>query len=171
MAHYMAGRSMLMGRCLHVLARAQGLPPAGAAALLAAAESAHQLPALDGRAHLHSGSMPMPSTFAACADYAPSTSEGFAADLTRQCVTRCMVPNSSNLMQVLGISSLWCDSSMASRLQLVRPASQLAMQFVTCVCSKQQHKLGFFDMPYHDLCRAGSSEGLLRCSGCQQERL
>ena len=122
---------MLMGRCLHVLARAQGLPPAGAAALLAAAESAHQLPALDGRAHLHSGSMPMPSTFAACADYAPSTSEGFAADLMRQCVTRYMVPDSSNLMQVLG--SLWCDSSMASRLQLVRPASQLAMLFFTCV--------------------------------------
>ena len=79
------------------MARAQGLPPAGAAALLAAAESAHQLTGPDGRAHLHCSSLPMPFTFAACADYAPSTSEGFAAYLTWQCVALCLVPDRNDL--------------------------------------------------------------------------
>ena len=60
-------------------------------------------------------------------------------------------------MQVPGISSLWCDFSVASRLQLVRPASQLAMQLVLCGDMEQQDKVPIAKMsPYHDIAGLGA---------------
>ena len=68
----------------------------------------------------------------------------------------------ATLMQVPGISSLWCDSSVASRLQPVRPASQLARQLLLCCDLEQQHKVAIANMsPHLELCRAGSFKGLL----------
>ena len=102
----------------------------------------------------------MPSTFAACADYAPSTSEGFAADLTGQCVARCMVPDNTDL-----------DAGARHQQPLVRrqhgfKTSAGAPSFTACNAvvhyHQQQRKLGVADMPpYHDLCRTGSFKGLL----------